>query len=217
MIPPKQKSDRELIPAGPQIAICSMIVDLGKQEVQKYMCPGQFDHKYKVSISWDFPKHRIQIEKEDGTKLDLPRRKSNTYTFSYGKKSNLGKMLKSWTGSLPASDFDLSEMLGKPALVTIAHEKGKDGETVYDNISAVTPMMDGMEAPVAENPLVSYEIHRDKMDIPDGVPNWLIEKIQSSVDWQILEKRLGNPVTNDTPPVGEDTTDYGVKDDDLRF
>ena len=206
MKPPKTKGTREPIKEGAQIAICSMIAEIGTQVVPKYKCPGEFEEKYQVRISFDFPKDRIEFTDDNDQTTSKPKRKTPfAFNFSYHKKSKLGIMLNTWTGSLPNNDFDLLEMLGKPAIVTIGHKDGGEGK-VYDEIVSVTQLIDGMEVPTAENAPIGYAMSRDFKNIPDGLPDFIVEEIQKSKEWEMMadatakiENVAGTTMDDDCP------------------
>ncbi|WP_396954015.1 phage replication initiation protein, NGO0469 family [Neisseria gonorrhoeae] len=60
-------------------------------------------------------------------------------------KSQLATDLKSWRGRdftpEERDNFDLRNILGKPCLLSIAHQESSDGKTTYANISAISNKM----------------------------------------------------------------------------
>ena len=218
LTPPKQSVSRKPIKAGVNLAVCTAIIEIGTQVVPKYQCPGEVDEKYQVMLTFDFPKDRIDIE-ENGKMVSRPKRKTPfPYTFSYHKKSKLGGMLTTWIGSTPKNDFDLFQMLGKPAMITIGHDHGDEGQ-LYDNIVAVTQLMDGMDAPKAECDLVRYSMSENGRNIPDGVPDWIAAKIKESKEWGMLSdaaSKMDTQTRQDDPIIEPEPSGYGV-DDDIPF
>jgi hypothetical protein len=175
-----------------------MIAEVGTHSVTNSY--GTKD-KYQVVLSFDFPDHRIDIEKDGETK-NLPRRKSKKVTFSYHEKSTLGLWLSGWNGERPANDFDLSSMLGKNCMVTIVHSDW-EGST-YDNIQAITALPARMEGVKAENTPVSFSFSENGVNIPDGIPEWIQNLIKESKEWGFVqdagEKLAGRRICREDIP-----------------
>ena len=204
MKPPKTTSTRELIPAGSHLAVCTMITEIGTHSITSSY--GTKD-KYQVIMSFDFPDHRIDIEK-DGVTKSLPKRKSKKFTFSYHEKSNLGLALSGWNGERPASDFDLSSMLGKNAMITIIHSEW-EGST-YDNIQSISGLPSRMEGVKAETELISFSFTENGVNIPTTVPEWVADKIKASKEWAFI-KDAGEKLA-DSPPMTS-----GADEEDVPF
>ena len=206
--PPKPKITRELLPAKTHLGVLVMVAEIGTVETE---WKGEKKYPYKVLLSFDFPKQRMDYEK-DGVTKNVPRRKTSRVTFSYHEKSTLGQWLKNWIGEAPSNDFDLFSLLGTSAMITISHDAGKDG-TVWDNISNVTQLIDGIEPIAAECDLMRYSFIEHKMDIPDNIPDWVVEKIQESPEWEKLARYSGKQEPDPTEP--DDLS--GLEDDDIPF
>ena len=203
--PPKPK--RTLIEAGSHLAVCTMIADIGSHESE---FQGRTKVNYEVVMMFEFPDLRNEIEK-DGKKISYPKRKTEKYTFSYHEKSNLGKIMKSWLGRLPDADFDLFEMLGKNAMVTIIHEESKSG-TSYDKIATITQLPARISPAEPEGKLIRYSMQEDKQDFPEHLPDWIKNEVMSSKEWESIQ-RFGERQDETGEPMPDDTTDYGVDDD----
>jgi hypothetical protein len=65
--------------------------------------------------------------------------------ISGSPKSNMFKFIKSLTGANPVSGMDTADLKGRAAQVTVIDEVANSGKT-YQNLGAVAPIMDGMEA-----------------------------------------------------------------------
>ena len=70
-------------------------------------------------------------------------------TISLNEKSKLFKTLTSWNGTMPFSGFDTESMVGKGATLNIIHKTSQKGRE-YADISAIMPIMAGMEAQVPD-------------------------------------------------------------------
>jgi len=65
------------------------------------------------------------------------------------EKSKLFKTLTSWNGTMPFSGFDTEVQVGKGATLNIIHKTSQKGRE-YADISAIMPVMQGMEAQVPD-------------------------------------------------------------------
>ena len=63
------------------------------------------------------------------------------FTISGAPGANLGKFLKGWLGQAALMGWDYCEMLGKAALLTVAHTPSKKNPgQIYADISGIAPM-----------------------------------------------------------------------------
>lgn len=120
---------------------------------------------------------------------------SRKYTDSLAPKSNLRAMLSNWGGkwfeeSLAApGKFNLKDYLGKPAMVTVTHYVGKDGNT-YAKIGSVAPVPKSLLSTVT--PQINATIWLDLdgseniKDTVDAIPNFLKDMVKSSPEWEAL-------------------------------
>lgn len=168
--------DFKRVPAGTHLAICNLVADLGIQ-------PGSGmypDPKRQIVIRWEVPGERVEYER-DGQKVEGPQTISRTLTASMNEKAGLRKLLESWRGKkftdAEAASFDVASILGKPCLLSIT-ETEKNGE-VYANVGNVSPLIKGMTAGDAENPLLYYG--NDNTRQLEAMPKWIREKIENQL------------------------------------
>ena len=161
------------IDQGTHIAVCNMVVGLGDQETT-YM--GETKVKPQVYIRWETPNERIEHEG-----VDAPRVIGKTYTLSLSEKATLRKDLESWRGKAfteqELQGFDLFNVLGVACQITVTH-KEPNGK-VYANVTSVTGLPKGMDAPHAGNPLVKYS--PEDTDQWEHLPEWLQTKIKGQL------------------------------------
>lgn len=171
--------DIEPIPEGMHHGICYAVYDLGTQHSDTFNNDSR-----QLVIIWEIPEERIEIEK-DGQKLNLPRAISRMFTASLGKKANLRKTLEAWRGRVFTPEelegFDLVKLLGVNCQLQVLH-KTKDNKT-YSNVVSVVPLAKGMTLKKPENP-TKYFCFDENGDIPDGTPDWIVEYIQKSQEFQ---------------------------------
>lgn len=170
----------ETAPEGNHVAICYAIYDVGTH-------PG-FEGKptRKVRICWELSNELMS----DGRPFTV----SGLYTMSLNDRAILRGMLVTWRGRQFSDEeikrFDLANLLDKPAMVSVIHDK--DGDKIWANVSGVTPLPKGMPVPARVNPLVQFSIDDP---IPEGTPPWIAKKINES-----LERKKPHPAT--VPPAG---------------
>jgi hypothetical protein len=194
--------DFKRLPSGTHRAVCNMVADLGIQPGSgMYPAP-----KRQVVIRWECPDERTEYKKGDEM-MEGPLTISRTFTASMNEKAGLRKVLEGWRGRKftddEAAHFDVSTILGKACLLSVS-ETEKGGET-YANVSTVSPLMKGMEAPKAENPLLYYA--DDSRRQFDALPKWVQEKIEKQLPAKTetsrddeLADRHSNPFPDDDIP-----------------
>jgi len=148
--------ERELPKAGICNAVCCYVEDVGYQQTM-------FGEKRQIVIGFELNQRITQEGKFKGERFLI----SNTYTASLNEKANLHKHLVGWLGRAltPAEtkQYDISGLRGKGVTVTILHRDSKDGTKTYANITALAPVMEGLEPMMVEL---------------KAVPDWVKEKKQ---------------------------------------
>lgn len=188
----KGTGDFTPVPEGMHHAICYGLYDLGTQYNEKFK-----KHERKALIAWELPDIRLEIEKEDGTKQNLPKAISKRYTVSLDTKATLRKDLESWRGQRFTPEelkgFDLKKLLAVNCQLQIIHNSA-DGKT-YANITTIVPLSKGMASKTPENP-PKYFSFDDGTDVPKNTPEWILEMIQASAEWN----ENGKAQENEPPP-----------------
>lgn len=156
-------TQRELIPAGSHMARCYSIVHIGTVQ---WEWQGEVKHKNKVRLTWELPNETKVFKEENG---EQPFVISKEYTLSMHEKSNLRRDVESLLGSMTeqqADDFDITDLMGKPCMITVMHKIAKNGNT-YSSVGSVTPLMKGIECPDQHNDSLEFN-YNDAFDL-----NWL--------------------------------------------
>lgn len=172
-------TDIRPIAQGTHLAICYMVVDLGKQR-EEYQ--GQVRVQHKIHVRWELPNERVEWDDKDNVHREGPASIGATYTLSLHEKSNLRGHLEAWRGRAfsaeELSGFDVSALLGKPCMVTVTHKESNG--RIRDRVAGVSGVPKGMAKPERiENPLVLFDNeHRDSYD---GLSDWLRGKIDGQV------------------------------------
>jgi len=184
----------EPVPEGMHHAVCYSIFDLGTQH------NPVFDSKArKVLIVWELPEERIEIEK-DGEEKNLPRAISKQYTLSLHEKANLRKDLESWRGKAftraELEGFDVKNLLSVNCMLQVIHKT--ENKKTYANITSVVSLY-GKKKLEPENPIRFFSFE-DTMDIPEGTPDWIVNKIKASDEW-LVRMNPREDFDENTPPI----------------
>jgi hypothetical protein len=130
---------RELHPAGSYGALCIDLIDLG-------MRVQTFKDRTSASQSCVLVFGTGEVDSA-GREFFITRE----FNVSMGTKASLRKFLEIWRGRAftpeEQESFALSQVVGKPAMLSIQHDPSSSGQ-VWANIASATPMPKGMQAPV---------------------------------------------------------------------
>jgi hypothetical protein len=142
--------DYSPVPQGTHVAICNMVVDLGKQRKE---WQGQERIRPEIFLRWELPNERLEWTDKDGNAKEGPRVIGQTYTLALNDRANLRRDLEAWRGrSFTAEElagFDVSKLLGVPCMITVTHSE-KQGR-VYANVTGVTGLPKGCRSRSSAN------------------------------------------------------------------
>jgi hypothetical protein len=210
--------DFEPTEAGVHHAVCYSVIDLGTQPSNH---PPYAD-THKCMITWELPELRIQLEK-DGVAIDKPRVISRELTISLSEKSNMRPLLESWRGrpfnAAELIAFDLKNLVGVNCQLNVIHKEVSP--KTFANVATAMPLAKTMPKLQPENETVFFSIEDDGFNIPDAVPEWLVEKIHKSLEYVEManpgheeEKVGGYGEMNDFPG---DRNDIPPEDHQIPF
>jgi hypothetical protein len=177
--------ERELIPAGIQVARCYSMIEIG---TVAETWEGQSKLSKKVRLTFELPNEMRVFKPENG---EQPMSISKTFTLSMHEKAGLRKFLESWRGKTfteeEAKRFDVSKLLGAAGILIITHSE-KDGKT-YANISSVAPT-NGMPIKDQINPskILSYDAF--DWDIYNELPKFIQDQIASTPEYGRIQAEL---------------------------
>ncbi len=168
---------REQIEAGLHVARCFQMIEIGTVD---WEYKGQPKSTPKVRLSFELPNEMRTFDEDKG---EQPMVIDKEYSLYMVNKANLRKDLEAWRGKAfteqEADDFDITNLLGIPCMLTIQHRTAKNGND-YANIVAIAPLMKGMECPKQINPTIEFN-YSDKFDtefvasLPDFIKNVMRE------------------------------------------
>lgn len=178
-----ESSKFENPPAGNHPGRLVAIIDLGSQSDN--FNPGKW--KRQCFLVWELI--GVQMSGMKDTNHLIGQR----YTTSLNEKAKLRDMVRTWRGKDLKDDekFDITIMLGKPCLVTVAEVEGKNDKT-YANLAGVTSVPKGMQVGEPQNEPVCWYIGCGK-DLPDWIPYCYGQKVADIVGMskEMIEARGG--------------------------
>lgn len=189
------------VPSGMHLARCYRVVDMG---TQKSSWQGTEKYQRKVMVQFE-----IHGEDADGNPLVTDRGDplsiSKNYTLSLADRATLAIDLESWRGAAFTSDerkgFDLSNILGKWAMVNVIKSIGNDNKE-YTNIDSINPVpaqVKKVGLPEGHNEAKLFSIDKPDMELFESFSDRLKQKISDSPEWQhqIGRKKTGKAAPSD--------------------
>lgn len=150
MLLPKPNQIEFENPPGTFVSRCYRFIDMGTQQTTDFN--GAVKHVHQVRLSWELPTELM----EKGSNAGKPFSMTQTFTWSMHEKANLRKLLETWRGKkftdadFGDNGFNTRKLIGVSCTMSIVHKEKKDG-TTGSKISAITPIMKGMECPPQVN------------------------------------------------------------------
>ena len=212
----KEKARQEYVPVprGSHIGILVGIIDLGLQPRLPWK---GVDKKpaYRIRLTFELPKQRIEVDGESRPRwLD---KEINVSTFENSE------MVKMYSVLDPddTSKGDWSKLIGRACAVVVTNEKGqgKHEGKVFDNISDITPLMDGIDVPELENPPRVFDLSSPSREVWDKLPEFIQNKIKANLEFngsklQAMLSGEPRPVTASTPELDLEVELDAQADDD---
>lgn len=173
---------KQVTPAGSHVARCYGMIEVGTVE-QVYQ--GETKKAHKVIIDFELPLETSVFREGEPEK---PFVISKEYTLSFHEKSTLRAHLSSWRGKpftdAEAANFDITKLVGVPAMVNVIHKASADGTKTYANIASISPMPKGLVCPeqVNESRILAYSAWNQEVFM--GLPEWLANKISETPEFK---------------------------------
>lgn len=140
--------DYILPPEGTQGAVLSCLAFLGSHESS---WNGEIRMREIVGLQWE-----LSEPGPEGKVLSV----TETLTASTNEKSIFyTRLLALMGGREPPPGFDLSQLLGRGAVITITH--AVKGDRTYANVTGVSPLLRGMQAPTPSVQPTFYDLLAD--------------------------------------------------------
>lgn len=202
----KGGGERTLPPAGTFLARCYAICDMGTQFSE---WQGKPKKARKCRIFFELPTEKHVFLEEKG---EEPFTMSKEFTLSLHAKAQLRKVLDTWRGKPFTEEeldgFDVTKLIGAPAMLTIGHEPRKDGEGDFAKILGIAKVMKGIEVPPMIMKAWQFTLDMGQQsETFKALPEWLREKILDCEEW--TEPVPANTPAA-TPPPGHEPIDDEV-------
>ena len=192
--PPKPEHSFKPAPSGTHIARVVWLINIGWQE-QKWN--DEVKRLPKIIVGWELPNCKV----EDGDHAGKPMIITKFYTNSLSDAANLRKDLANWRGrDLTDAEinggFSLTSIVDKPCQITIVH-KEKKGGGVYANVTAITALPQGMEAPARVHDILMYSVEAHDQAAFDKLPEWIQKKCNHLKDTVVESENPGHGMDYD--------------------
>lgn len=188
----EKKPEYPRVGEGTYMARVVGVVDVGKhvrknwksQEVETDKHGNEIVDQL-IFVNFELPTETIEIEGED-----KPRWLSKEYKVSFFEKSALTALINAVSNGDQLKTLD--NMIARPLMLTVGSTSGGK-----DKVTGVAPMMKGMEVPGLANPAQVFDIDDPDMEVWSRLPNFIKEKIQSSVNF--ADSRLAEKLAEVDP------------------
>ena len=203
------KAPRELVPKGPQEAICYGAIDMGHQS---FTWEGETKIAHKIRYFFEIPECMITYTNKDGDQVTAPQVINCEFTISSSPKGKLKPAIEGWLGKEIDTVDIIKDCVGSCAQLNVVHKMSKKG-TVYANIGSISALSPKLAKlmPEQHNPTMTFDIDEDGFasDKFKALYPWLREVVEESVEFKdyIKIKLASNPA------VAQDWTE----DDDIPF
>ncbi len=173
---------KKVCPSGSHVARCYGMIELGTVK-SEYL--GEVKNLHKVIIDFELPLELAAFKEGEPEK---PFVISKEYTLSFHEKSTLRAHLSSWRGKpftdSEAANFDITKLVGVPAMVNVIHRASADGTKTYANIASISPMPKGLQCPDQINPSRILSFSSWNQDLFMTLPEWLADKISATPEYK---------------------------------
>lgn len=226
--PETTSKPRVICPRGSHLSRLVQIVDLGTQHFK----PGD-EGSRKLYFGFETCEARHVFKDENGPEPFMLQVEFAFYMRSANpsKPTKLRQFVVQWFGKdfpseAEAQAFDFSKLIGRLAMLTVAHKPKQDGsqKAIIADVYMPEPAI-AKGAAGAVNPLVCYEIdHREGGDFAK-LPEFLQKKLRESDEFKKREDLRTNPTVT-APDVESEGSDPGPyrgfsepeeTDDDIPF
>ncbi len=171
----KTKSSVPPLAADTYPAVCIGVIDLGEQLVKFKEKSEQYLHK--ILFLFEVIGETVDVDGEA-----KPRWLSKEYTLSLSEKSKLAPVISAWTGLETVDEYDVMQLVGRPALITVIVKETDNGQ--YNDIPVITSPPKIMTIPEAESELLPFEIENWNDEVFAKLPEWIQNKIKKSTEYQ---------------------------------
>ena len=174
----KKSGNSEQAPIGNHVAVCFGVAELGSHKTK-------YGYKPKIRLFFELSNELMTNGKpfviSEACNISLGRNKE-------GKAGRLLELLEGWRGrkftDKELEAFDVAKLIGVPCMLNVVHEVS--GDKLYANIANLAPLAKGVPKPTVVNKTFEYSIAENGEVFPEGMFDWVIEKVKESPEFQSL-------------------------------
>jgi hypothetical protein len=184
--------EQPLLKIGGHAARLVQVIDLGLQPQRPYKGQAK-DPAEQVYVTYELS-HDFMIDEEGKANEKLPRWISETFVL-YNLKNDKAKSTERYNALDPegVAKGDWSKLGGAPANLLVVNNE-KEG-VIYNNVGGLSAAVSlpGYVQPELVNPFVFFDLSAPSLEVFNGLPTFLQEKIKGNLNYQgsALQALLG--------------------------
>jgi len=203
---PKGNTDRFVVPAGLQDAICYGVVHIGTHQEE---FKGDKKMRNIIYILYELPSITNTFDEDRG---EEPAVISKKFTYTYSERGSLLDWIKTWSNGKinkkNINNFDIDKLVGIGCKLQVMEDEGENGS--YSYIKGIIALNDEekktLNKNALHNPIMVYSVDEHDPEKFETLHVWLQNKIKESQEY----KKLGI-VDDDIPE------DMQESDEDAAF
>lgn len=176
-----RETEFEQVPAGNHLGVCFLIADLGTQERPAFQGQEKTPCQ-QIIIGWELTNTIMNNGK--------PFVVSKKYNVFHSENSNFRQDIGGWLGKgftdEEFKNINVTEYVGKGALINIVHEVSQKNGKTYANVNSITPLMQDMETPVPVNALTIFDLDNFNQNVFNDLYPWIQDIIKKSPEYTIV-------------------------------
>lgn len=172
---------QEPIEIGSHFARLVQVIDLG-------LHANNFDPtkspSRKINLTYELV--TVYMKDADGNEDETKPRWVGEEMALCSLAADLAKSTKRINALDPKMEYkgDITKMINTPCIVTIAHNKSKDGTKVYSNVSNVSPAPKGIPVPELKNTPRVFDLDNPDLEVFQQLPTFIQEKIKTNLEFK---------------------------------
>ena len=195
-----------LPPEDSHVGRCVLLADLGTQP------GGNFGPKHQIIIGFELPLCLHVFDEHVG---EEPAMLSRFFTLSLNEASNLRAFLEGWRSKGFTSEelkrFELMNLVGAPALLSVVHAENKAGQK-RATIASASKIPKGMEVPKQVLPSRTFAFSDPSVSDFEAMPNFIQERIKEAAEYRAWYESSAADDAGDVQDV-----DIGQQGDEVPF
>ena len=176
-------------PAGTHIARCYKMIHVG---TRSYEYNGDPKTKNSIWFYFELPTEMRTFDKDKG---EQPLSINIEYNLTFYEAAKLFQHVNSWRGKTltpqEIDDFEIDSLIGEPCMLSVIHNVSPKNGKTYANITAVSAMPKGIEAPEQINESFIWDYDTNfSIEAFNNLPNWIQDMIKETPEWAAKQSEL---------------------------